>query len=75
MAILSLRLPVVVSILVTLVLPPLASQTSADTAAALRAAETAVHAWLDLLDTGQIEQSWDEAALTFQLSVTKAKWV
>ncbi|PYO41746.1 MAG: hypothetical protein DMD33_12160 [Gemmatimonadetes bacterium] len=75
MAILSLRLPVVVSILVTLVLPPLASQTSADTAAALRAAETAVHAWLDLLDTGQIEQSWDEAALTFQLAVTKAKWV
>ena len=44
MAIPSLRLPLLVSILVTLVLRPLASQTSADTAAAVRAAESAVHA-------------------------------
>jgi Protein of unknown function (DUF4019) len=74
MAILSLRLPFAVSILATVVLPRLASQTSADTAAALRAADTAVQAWLVLLDKGQIEQSWEEAALTFQLAVTKAKW-
>src|SRR5216117_4462268 len=75
MAIPSLRLPLLVSILVTLVLHPLASQTSADTAAAVRAAESAVHAWLALVDRGQIAESWDEAALTFQLAVTKPKWM
>ncbi len=75
MAIPPLRLPLLVSILVTLVLHPLASQTSADTAAAVRAAESAVHAWLALVDKGQIAESWDEAALTFQLAVTKAKWM
>ena len=75
MAIPSLRLPFVASILVTLVVPPLASQTSADTAAAVRAADTAVHAWLALVDKGQTAESWEEAALTFQLAVTKAKWV
>src|SRR5216110_1858656 len=75
MAIPSLRLPLLVSILVTLVLRPLASQTSADTAAAVRTAESAVHAWLALVDRGQIAESWDEAALSFQLAVTKPKWV
>src|SRR3989449_4165230 len=75
MAIPSLRLPLVASILVTLASPPLVSQTSADTAAAVRVADTAVHAWLALVDKGQISESWDEAALTFQLAVTKAKWV
>src|SRR3989454_5257309 len=75
LAIPSLRLPLVASILVTLASPPLASQTSADTAAAVRVADTAVHGWLALVDKGQISESWDEAALTFQVAVTKAKWV
>jgi len=75
MAIPSLRLPLVASILVTLASPPLISQASADTAAAVRVADTAVHAWLALVDKGQISESWDEAALTFQVAVTKAKWV
>src|SRR5256712_12533419 len=75
MAIPSLRLALVASILVTLASPPLASQTSADTAAAVRVAGPAVHAWLALVDKGQSSESWDEAALAFQVAVTKAKWV
>lgn len=51
-----------------------AAQTPVDTAAALRAADVAALAWLALVDKGQVAQSWQEAALSFQLNVTKEKW-
>jgi len=55
--------------------PGAASQTKVDTAAAIRAADTAAYAWLALVDKGHVPESWDEAALTFQLTMTKPKWV
>jgi len=69
-----LRVPFAAAILSTVLSPTLASQTPVDTAAALRAAEKAATAWLALVDKGQIAESWDEAALMFQLAVTKPKW-
>jgi len=69
------RVPMTAFILVTLVLPVLASQTPVDSVAAVRAADTAAQAWLALVDKGRVAESWDEAALTLQLAVTKAKWV
>ena len=75
MTLLSLRIPFVASVLATLLSQPVVGQTPVDTAAALRAADAAAHAWLALVDKGQIAESWDEAALSFQLAVTKPKWV
>ena len=71
----SLRIPSLSSLLAMFLSPGGASQTRVDTAAAIRAADTAAHAWLALVDKGQIAESWDEAALVFQLGVTKPKWV
>jgi hypothetical protein len=51
-----------------------AAQTPVDTAAALRGGDAAAQAWLALVDKGQVAQSWEEAALSFQLAVTKEKW-
>ncbi len=52
----------------------LAGQTAVDTAATLRAADTAAHTWLALVDKGEIARSWEEGALVLQLGVTKTKW-
>jgi len=74
MTVLSLRSPLVAPCLAALLSSAVAAQTPVDTAAVLLAADTAAHAWLALVDKGQIAQSWEEAALSFQLAVTKGKW-
>jgi hypothetical protein len=71
----SLRLLFVACALAILLSPALPGQSPVDTAAALRAADAAAHAWLAIVDQEKIAESWDEAALVFQLSVTKSKWV
>ncbi|HEV2750641.1 MAG TPA: DUF4019 domain-containing protein [Gemmatimonadales bacterium] len=70
----SFRIPFAASLLATTLSAALASQTPVDTAAAIHAADSAAHAWLALVDKGQIAESWDEAALSFQIAVTKPKW-
>ncbi len=70
----SLRIPFVGSLLAVLLSSPLGGQARVDTAVTVRTADTAAHAWLTLIDKGEIAKSWDEAALSFQLAVTKAKW-
>ena len=52
----------------------LAAQAIPDTVAAIKAAEEATRNWLSIVDKDQVEQSWEEAALAFQMAVTKAKW-
>ncbi len=39
------------------------------------AAERAAMEWLDLVDSGQYEASWEEAASRFQSQVSKPDWV
>jgi uncharacterized protein DUF4019 len=70
----SLRKSSLAACLVTFVATVSAAQTPVDTAAALRAGDAAAQAWLDLVDKGQVAQSWEEAALSFQLALTKEKW-
>jgi len=70
----SLRVSLVTSSLAACVAAALAAQAPVDTAATLRTADTVAHAWLALVDKGEIAKSWDEAALSFQLGVTKTKW-
>ena len=55
--------------------PGLVAQTPPDTVAAIKAADEATRNWLAIVDKGQVEQSWEEAALAFQMAVTKIKWV
>ena len=50
------------------------AQGAPDTLGAIQAAENATRSWLGLVDSGQIDRSWEEAALPFQMAVTKAKW-
>jgi hypothetical protein len=38
------------------------------------AAQTAVEPWLKLVDGGQYDASWDQAAKVFQSAVTKEQW-
>jgi len=70
----SLRLPLGAASLAAFVAVTLTAQAPVDTAATLRTADTAAHTWLALVDKGEIAQSWDEAAVVFQLAVTKTKW-
>ena len=70
----SLRISLVAASLAACVAAGLAAQAPVDTAAVLRTADTVAHAWLALVDKGEITKSWDEAALVFQLAVTKTKW-
>ena len=70
----SLRVSLMTSSLAACLAAALAAQAPVDTAAALRTADTVAHAWLALVDKGEIAKSWDEAALSFQLAVTKIKW-
>jgi len=53
---------------------PLAGQAPTDTAAAVRAADSAEVAWLKLVDQGQVAESWNQAALAFQAAVTSDQW-
>jgi hypothetical protein len=46
----------------------------ADSTAAEDAALKASNAWLDLVDAGKYDASWDEAALYFRNAITKDKW-
>ena len=69
-----LRIAALAAFPAALVAAPLAGQTPVDTAAALRAADSAAHTWLALVDSGEITKSWDEAAVVFQLAVTKTSW-
>jgi len=69
-----LRIVLVASLPAALLAVSLAGQTPVDTAATLRTADTAAHTRLALVDKGEIAQSWDEAAVVFQLGVTKTKW-
>jgi len=39
------------------------------------AAETAARSWLALADSGDYGQSWDQAAVVFQASISKSTWV
>lgn len=57
-----------------LVAGSLVGQTSLDTAATLRTADTAAHTWLALVDKGEIARSWEEGALVLQLGVPETKW-
>src|SRR5438309_10345549 len=68
------RIAFVTSLPVALLAASLAGQASVDTAATLRTADTAAHAWLALVDKGEFAKSWDEAALVFQTAVTETKW-
>jgi hypothetical protein len=68
------RVALVASCSAALLAASLAGQSPVDTAATLRTADTAAHRWLALVDSGDVAKSWDEAALVFQLSVTKSKW-
>jgi len=68
------RIAFVTSLPVALLAASLAGQASVDTAATLRAADTAAHTWLALVDKGEIAKSWDEGALVLQLGVTETKW-
>ena len=70
----SLRLSLGAASLAALVTATLAAQAPVDTAATLRTADTAAHAWLALVDKGEFAKSWDEAALVFQTAVTETKW-
>ena len=70
----SLRISLGASLLAAFVAVPLAGQAPVDTAATVRTADTAAHTWLALVDKGEITKSWDEAAIVFQLAVTKTKW-
>ena len=62
----SLRISLVAASLAACVAAGLAAQAPVDTAAVLRTADTVAHAWLALVDKGEITKSWDEAALVFQ---------
>jgi hypothetical protein len=68
------RVALVTSALAALLTVALAGQAPVDTAATLRTADTVAHTWLALVDKGEIAKSWDEAALVFQIAVTKTKW-
>jgi len=68
------RVAFVASCFAALLAVSLAGQAPVDTAATLRTADTAAHSWLALVDSGEITKSWDEAALVFQLAVTKTEW-
>jgi hypothetical protein len=68
------RVALVTSPLAALLAVALAGQAPVDTAATLRTADTVAHTWLALVDKGEITKSWDEAAVVFQLGVTKTKW-
>lgn len=70
----SLRSPFIGACLMGCLAVAGAAQTPVDTAAAIRAADQAAQAWLALVDKGQVAQSWEEAALSFQLALTKEKW-
>lgn len=70
----SLRSSAMAACLAAFVSGASAAQTPVDTAAALRAADMAAVAWLALVDKGQVAQSWEGAALSFQVAVTKEKW-
>jgi hypothetical protein len=74
MTVLSLRVPLVGSCLAVVFSSALAAQAPGDTAATVGAAESAAQVWLATVDKGEIAKSWDEAALSFQLAVTEAKW-
>lgn len=39
------------------------------------AAQAAAEAWLELVDTGKYEASWDQAAELFKGAVTKEQWL
>ena len=52
----------------------LASQAAVDTAGAIRAADSAAHAWLRLIDKGHLTESWNQAALSFQAEVSADEW-
>jgi hypothetical protein len=41
---------------------------------AIHRAQTAAGAWLPLVDEGQYEQSWDQAAKLFKGAVSREKW-
>jgi hypothetical protein len=69
------RMAFVVLVPAALVAGSLGAQAHVDTAATLRTADTAAHSWLALVDQGDIAGSWDEAALVFQVAVTRTKWV
>jgi hypothetical protein len=45
-----------------------------DTSAAVEAATAAATEWLTLIDAGEYEESWKEAASAFQDAVTPAVW-
>jgi hypothetical protein len=45
-----------------------------ETAEAVKAAEDVAKAWLGLLDKGQTGTTWDEAATTSKIAVTKEAW-
>lgn len=74
MRVLSLRMPLVGSLLAMLCSSALVSQTPVDTAATVAAAEQAARDWLAIVDKGDVAKSWDEGALAFQLAVTREKW-
>lgn len=41
----------------------------------IKAARKAADSWLQLIDTGQYDKSWDTAASAFQAFTTKDKWI
>jgi hypothetical protein len=53
---------------------PLHAQTTRDSAAAVAAAQTAARSWLDLVDHGKYDVSWDSAAAEFKSNVSKQAW-
>ena len=51
------------------------SPTKVDRATAEAAAETAALAWLAIVDAGNYEESYDQAAKLFRAAIGKADWV
>jgi uncharacterized protein DUF4019 len=62
-------------LLACLIGAPLVQAQSSDSAGtAVSEAQGAAQAWLQLVDAGRYDQSWDSAAAVFRSAVTKPQW-
>src|SRR5689334_14799509 len=57
-----------------IVASPAHAQGSDSAATAVSAAQSAAQTWLQLVDAGRYDQSWDSAAAVFRSVVTKSQW-
>ena len=53
---------------------PTVSQQTATEDSSLKASSQAAAQWLELVDQGKFNQSWDTGSLTFKLTIPKSRW-